>query len=484
MRFLSIILTLKLSLAIATGSARADTPLADAAEKKDFREVRVLLEANVPINAAQADGMTALHWATLHDDLNTVQLLLSKGADPNIANRYRVTPLALACTNGSEGIVDALLKSGADSKAVLHGAETVLMIAARTGKLGPVKALISQGADVNAKERKGQTALMWAAAEGNTEVVDVLLSAGADFQTPLVSGFTPFFFAIREGRSEVVSRLLDAGCKVNDLLVPVRGGKRTSPLLMAIENGHFEVAARLLKAGADPNAQPAGYAALHAISWVRKPIRGDGDPPPMGSGKISSLELVEALVSQGANINSPLKKGESGRGRFTTTGATPFLLASRTGDLPLMRLLIKLKADPAIPNIDKSPPLLAAAGVGALGDGDEAAATEEEAIEAVKFLLDLGAEVNAVDMNGETAMHSAAYQSLPKLVQVLADRGADAKIWNKKNKWGWTPLMIARGHRPGNFRPDPETIKAIEKVMQSAGVDVPPAEKVENRPEY
>jgi ankyrin repeat protein len=165
----------------------------------------------------------------------------------------------------------------------------------------------------------------------------------------------------------------------------------------------------------------------------------------------------------------------SERGRFTTTGSTAFLLAARAADLPLMKLLLELGADPEIPNADNCPPLLAAAGVGALEDGEEAAATEEEALEAVRMLLDLGADINAVDDNGETAMHGAAYQSRPKLVEFLADRGADINVWNRKNKPGWTPLMIAQGHRPGNFRPAPDTIAAIERAMRAAGVAPPKA---------
>ena len=471
-------------LLVVDATHATEAPLADAAEVKNSAAVRALLEKRANVNAPQADGMTALHWATYHDDLDSVKLLLAAGADAKAANRYGVTPLSLACTNGNTAIVELLLDSGSDANSTLPGGETVLMTASRTGRLGPVKALLAHGAGVNARERKGQTALMWGAAEGHVEVVDALLRSGADFKTQLPSGFTPFFFAIREGRTEVVTRLLEAGCKVNDVMRPERNGKATSPLILAIENGHFELAATLLKAGADPNDQPAGYAALHAVTWVRKPIRGDGDPPPIGSGNLSSLEIVRQLVKQGADINVRLKKGASGRGRFTTTGSTPFLLASRTADVPLMQLLLELKADASLANADNSPPLLAASGVGALDDGDEAAATEEEAIQAVKLLLDLGADINAVDNNGETAMHGAAYQSLPKLVQLLAERHAGIKVWNRKNKCDWTPLMIAHGHRPGNFRPAPETIAALEKVMQAAGVALPPKAKAGNRQDY
>jgi ankyrin repeat protein/dienelactone hydrolase len=458
--------------------------IADAAERQDSKSVRALLNEHVDVNAAQVDGMTALHWAAYHDDQQLADVLIKAGADAKAANRYGVAPLSIACTNGNAAIVELLLNAGADPNTSLNGDETVLMTAARTGKLAPVKLLIARGADVNAKERGGQTALMWAAAEGHVEVVNALIEAGADFRTPLKSGFTPLFFAVREGHCAVSRRLLAAGCDVNAVMRTEqpsrfgRGNLRFTPLLLAVENGHFELAEQLLAMGADPNAEPAGYTALHAMSWVRKPIRGDGDPPPMGSGKYNSLDMVRILVAAGADLNARFKRGKSELGRFTYTGSTPFLLAAQASDVPLMKLLVELGADPTIPNADGTTPLLAATGVGALGDGDESAGTEEEAILATEFLLKLGADINAVDSNGETAMHGAAYQSRADLVKFLVKNGASIDVWNHENRAGWTPLVIAVGYRPGNFRPSPDTIFAIEAAMVAAGAALPDKSKL------
>src|SRR6185436_20758362 len=180
------------------------------------------------------------------------------------------------------------------------------------------------GAGVDLNDRK-QSALMWAAAEGHVEVVAALIEAHADFRKPLPSGFTPLLFAVREGKTEVVKTLLKAGADVKEA-----HGTMT-PLSLAVENGHFELALVLVDAGADPNDQRSGFAALHIVTWVRKPNRGDsedGNPAPRGSGKVSSLDFVKELAARGANVNEQLKKGASGRGVLKRTGATPVLLAS------------------------------------------------------------------------------------------------------------------------------------------------------------
>ena len=321
---------------------------------------------------------------------------------------------------------------------------------------------------------------MWAAAEGHAEVVQSLIEAGADFRTPLPSGFTPLLFAAREGRNDVALALLKAGADVNETISSKQPSGRapragTGPLILAVENGHFEVAIALLKAGADANDQRSRFAALHAITWVRKPNRGDdpdGDPPPIGSGNMTSLQFVRELVAHGANVNIRLEKGASGRGILSRVGATPFLLAAVTADVPLMRLLIELGADPRTPNADNCTPLMAAAGVGTIAPSEEAG-TEPEALEAVSLALELGGDVNAVDNNGETAMHGAAYKSFPKIVELLADQGAKIEVWNEKNKYGWTPLLIAEGYRVGNFKPSAETIAALHRVMIAQGVTPP-----------
>lgn len=462
-------------LAVGSTVTASDTSLADAAERGDREAVRAILERTHDANAAQADGMTALHWATYRDDLETARLLVEAGADVRAVNRYGVTPLSPACTNGDAELVELLFAAGADPNTTLRGGETALMAAARTGKPGPVRSLLARGAQVDAKERRGQTALMWAAAEGHVEVVRLLLDAGAEFKTPLSSGFTPLFFAVREGRSEVVRVLLAAGADLNEAMQPKQTGGRnpargTSPLLMAVENGHFELAAMLLDSGADPRDQRTGSTALHALTWVRKPNRGDdanGDPPPIGSGNLTSLQLAEKLVEHGADVNARLRKGPSGQGVLSRVGATPFLLASMTADVPYMKTLVKLGGDPRILNATHSTPLMAAAGLGCLAPGEEAG-TEEEAVEAVNLAIELGDDVNAVDDNGETAMHGAAYKSFPKVVELLAAKGARVEIWNQKNKYGWTPVAIAEGYRPGNFRPSADTLDALHRVMASA----------------
>ena len=184
---------------------------------------------------------------------------------------------------------------------------------------------------------------------------------------------------------------------------------------------------------------------------------------------------MREIVKRGANVNLRLPKGAPRQpntsSKVETEGATPFLLAADRADIPLMRLLLELGADPLLPNDNNTTPLLAAAGVGT-GEPAEEAGEENEALEAVKMLLALGADINGVNNDGETVMHGAAHGISPLVIELLAERGADPKIWSKPNKYGRTPLFIAEGFvNPGGLpRPDAATIKAVTKLMLAAGL--------------
>lgn len=468
-----IIIALQLSSIVGTSDDQT-APLADAAEGRDWVLVGKLIEQGVDVKQSQPDGMTALHWAVYHNHPVTTKLLIAAKCDVNAATEYKVRTLSIACTHRETETVEALLKAGANVEYEAPGGETPLMIAARTGNATTIRQLLKHGASITAKEKRGQTALMWAAAEGNVEAVDVLITAGVDLNATSSSGFTAMMFAARDGQIGVVRRLIAAGVDVNVAIESKRSGERsarngTSALIFAVESCHFELAMELVAAGADPNDQRNGFCPLHILSWVRKPNSGDdpsGDPPPHGSGNLTDLEFVRAIVAAGANVNAKLENGDGGRAELTPRGATPMLYAARTADVPLMKVLVALGADPAETNVDGCTPLMAAAGVGVRSVNEEAG-TEAEVVEAIEYLVSLGMDVNMVDKNQETAMHGAAYRNFPLVVNCLAKHGADSKFWDHKNKLGWTPMMIAQGKRPGSFKPSPETESAVLAAMQA-----------------
>jgi ankyrin repeat protein len=453
-------------------AAGVDARLVEAEKNADKPAVLRLLKSNAPVDAKAEDGATALHWAAYWDDLETARLLLQAGATPDVTNRYGVTPLSLACTNGNAAMIELLLNAKANPNLALPEGETPLMTAARTGRADALKVLLTHGADVKAKDdAHGQTALMWAAAEGNTAAVEMLLEFGAELHAVSKGGFTAMMFATREGQTGVVKTLLKAGVNVDETLQPPAKQAGITAMGLAVSNAHYELASLLLDAGADPNAAAQGWTALHTITWIRQPGYASNDPAPTGSGSMSSIELVKKLVAKGANLNARMtKRTNVGLSSLNTSGSTPFLLAARTGDAELMRLLAGLGANPLIPNSEDTTPLMVAAGVGTRSPGEDAG-TNAEVLEAVKVAIALGNDVNAVDKNGETAMHGAAYKQVPEAARLLLEKGAKVEVFNRKNSHGWTALRIAEGvHRGMNLRASPETAAVIRKAMSAAGV--------------
>jgi len=445
---------------IAGLAAAGDTTLIDAIKSRKLDEARALLKRGVDVNAARADGETALHWASHLDDLAAGDLLIHGGANVNAANDLGVTPLYLACTNRSARMVERLASAGANPNASLLSGETVLMECARTGNPDAVRILLTHGAHVNARgSSHAQTALMWAASQRHPKVVETLLVFGADaharsrvYRSIVTSegqglekkkdsselnytvprgGSTPLLFAARAGDAESAGMLVAAGAQVNDSLPD-----GTSALTLAVHSGNGAVAMLLLEKGADPNEAAIGYAPLHAAV-----LRGED-------------EVVRALLVHGANADAPITAGMPIRRSSqdfalpkTLIGATPYFLAAKFLEVTMMRALAAAGADPNRGLAEGTTPLMAAAGIGAnltsnrrgldIADGGGRLEPQSRVRDAVQAALELGGNVDAVNQAGNTALHGAAFLGYDSVVQLLVERNATV---NARNKRGQTPL--------------------------------------------
>lgn len=605
-----------LLLAATVGaSVPPESPVADAAMRRDAAAVKQLLKQGADVNAAQGDGMTALHWAAMHNDAELARMLLYAGAQKEATTRNGTyTPLHIAARTGAAAVVLALLEAGANANAVTTaGGSTPLHLAAAQGNAETIKALLDHGAQVNAKEGAwGQTPLMWAAAYDRLAAVQLLLARGADAQATskvedipareradraanqlrqrrvaalkaaeqpprpasaaqqaaaaardsqvvkmapnakpadstarrrlaadsvarrpadstarrpaagpdgsrldstsaargglgygdLVGnkgGLTPLLFAVRQGHVESALALLNAGADVNQ----VSAGDHTSPLLMATINGHFDLARLLLERGADPKlASDAGATPLYAtinVQWAAKALYPQ--PTAQKQQKTTYLELMEALIAAGADVNARLTKHlwymsyNFDLLGVNTTGATPFWRAAYGTDVPAMKLLIAHGADPSIPTkkpfgrqrgddapaeedstkgdpsglapIEPGGPgvyaIHAASGVG-YGEGYAANAhmhAPDGWLPAVKYLVEeLHADVNARDHNGYNALHHAAARGDNKLIEYLVSKGADVTAISRR---GQTTADMANGPTQ-RIPPFLETIALLEKL--------------------
>jgi ankyrin repeat protein len=488
----------------------ADGRLADAAKRGDQAVVRALIERGVDVNAKGVDGTTALHQAVHAEQLTVADMLLRGGADPAARDRYGVTPLYLACLNGSAEMIRRLLDAGVDPNTLDATGETALMTAARNGLSSGLQVLLDRGARVDASDPEfGQTALMIAVRENHAAAVDLLIRAGAavdahtrkgptpKFVPPCKGtgcgsegvginrgglpdrgrrgeakgGMTPLLYAARDGRLAAARRLVAAGA---DIELAEANGIR--PLLTAILNNNLDVARFLLEYGADVNADDFwGRAPLWAAVEYRNLDMNNKDqdsPTDNGVDRAPILEFIKVLLDAGADVNGRTREVPPSRRWLYSlndvswvdfTGQTPFLRAALSGDTATMRMLLQYGADPNLPTLAGTTPLMAAAGVNWVV-AQTYTESPEARLDGVKLCLELGAGVNASNSMGLTALLGAANRGSNDIIELLVDRGARLDI---KDREGRTPLRWAEGvflAAVGAER-KPSTIALLERLM-------------------
>ena len=500
-----------LLLACLPAAAAVNCEVADAAMQHNLDSVRALLAKKADVNAPQADGTTALHWAAHWDDSEMAGLLIRSGANVQAANRDGATPLFLATENGSAPMIEMLVKAGSDVNApVLPHGETALMMAARSGHVDAVKILLDHGAQLNTQDTlRGTTALMWASEQGHAAVVRLLLDRGADFRiqsaaltppgrrglgfansnvvfgssgrakpkVPTKGGLTALLLAVRQGSLDSVQALVGKGADVNQAAID-----GSSPLLVAVQNGQYAVARFLLDHGADAKlANAKGWTPLY-LAVKDRDQESTAIPGPSTDG---ALDSITALLDHGADPNARIQADTEVHQGMTAlwlreAGATPLLRAALSGDLAVVRLLLAHGADPKIPTFDHTTPLMVASGVG-WAEGMTHEYSEEQTLELVKLLLDLGDDVKAANDHGITALHGAAYKGADQVVQLLVDRGAKLDAVDNGEDYGFgartvrmTPLNWAEGVPIGMASAiyHKDTVALLSRLMQQRGIPV------------
>jgi ankyrin repeat protein len=512
----------------------ASLSLLDAAESGDGpTALRLLSVKGTDVNAADADGSTALMYAAANGDLELVRGLIKAGANVKLASQLGTSAITEAAILGSAPILDALLRAGADPNYKTPNGETPLMAAGRSGKIDAAKVLLEAGADINAKETwGGQSALMWAAAQGQADMVKFLASKGANLddhgkvnqwerkviQEPRPKdmnkgGFTPLHYAAREGCAACVQNLLAAGADPDS-----EDPDRETPLLLALENMHFDTAAVLVQGGADLDKWDLfGRSPVYMAADVSTlPLKGNGAMAVLPSpDKLSALDVARMMLDKDANPNIQLKRRppyrdvpqDRGGDTMLAQGATPLLRAARAGDAKFVALLLEHKALVDLPSKEGITPLMAAAGVDfGLRVTRGRNRTEDGVLATMDLLVKAGANVNAHDVLDQrlgrgytpgqsaasaaslrgrrdsqvpsanavphqTALHGAAEHGFDKFIEFLVAHGADLTA---KDANGRTPLDTARGAggQKGGADAFPKTVALLESLMKQKGIPV------------
>jgi ankyrin repeat protein len=502
------------------------TPLLIASRDGDATMIDTLLAGGADANNATTSGTTALMLASASGKVDAVKALIAKGANVNAKEPVKgESALTFAAANGRTAVIRELTAHGADVKGTtkvqdlgeLAKEEIKMQQAQRGGQQGQAPQGRSNAPAAEAKtaadakpmadakkpaEQKAEAAPAQGRAGGRGRAVDPLKQVpGLERQynyTELVGswgGLAPIHLAARQGYTDSVMALVDAGADINQ----PSAGDLVTPMLIAIVNGHYDLAKALLDRGADPNlAQDNGVTPLYAVlncQWSDKALYPQ--PRAYEQQKLSYLQLMDALLQKGANVNARLTKKvwysqyDFDQSGVDETGATPFWRAAYADDIDAMKLLVKYGADPTIPTL-RTPgrprtgdavretedvsgmppvpvggpgvaPLLAAAGAG-YGEGLAAnhhhyAATGMLA--AVKYMVEeLHVDPTVRDHEGNNAIHDAAARGDVEMIKYLVSRGVDVKAVNREGK---TTADMANGPVQ-RINPFPDALALLESL--------------------
>jgi ankyrin repeat protein len=259
-------------------------------------------------------------------------------------------------------------------------------------------------------------------------------------------------------------------------------------LLTATQNRHYELGKFLLERGADPNlTNKGGWSPLY-IATDNRNIEG-GDYPTRRPD-MDHMAYIDLLLEAGADPNTRMRSSTETRTVFThqwlyENGATPFLRAAQSGDLELMRRLIERGADPNLNTDEGVTPLMVASGIGWV-EGVTYEWSPAQTLEVVKWLIELGLDVNARDTSeGRTALMGAAHKGRTDVIEVLVTAGADLSIRDVGSRDSihalagvtWQAIDYADGLvRVGvqSAIAHPEAAALLRKYMIEAGLPVPP----------
>ena len=346
-----------------------------------------LVAGGADVNAAEADGTTALHWAVRAGDTELVELLLGAGADGDCGQPLRRDAAAARGRERRRRAHATRCSLPAPTRTPrLPEGETVLMTAARTGSSKRCSVLLEHGADIDARERwYGEIALIWAAAENHADAVRMLLEHGADVDSPLgarsrreqrragqsilpLGNWTPLMYAAREDALAARPALVAAGAEPRSRRPRRRDGARRSRSSTRTTSSPR----MLLDAGADPNVvdNDAGMGPLYAAVDMHRLAIGHGRPNPAPVGTLDAVGVVQQLLEHGADPNARLEEADHaapshGRRRRARRGRDAASCAPRNpATSSVMRLLLAAGADPRLTMPNGATALMFAAGLG------------------------------------------------------------------------------------------------------------------------